>query len=126
VVAAFAPLASNPLLAAVDRVARELLGRSAVRLAAIVEPFARRGAPARLLRRAGFGKVAERTVWGAFEPAGARPLAHALLMATTGLDPRELPEPTRAAMLQALGARLPQGVVRVGLRVATGIRRSRD
>jgi len=126
VVVAFAPLASNPLLAAADRVAHELLGGSAVRLAALVEPFARRGATVRLLRRAGFGQVAERTVWGAFEPAGARPLAHALLMATAGLDPGELPAPTRAEMGWALGARLPQGVVRVGLRVAVGIRRGSE
>ncbi len=123
-VAAFAPVDSNPLLAAVDRTARELVGPSALPLAGLVEPFARRGAAAQLLRGAGFRRVSERTVWSGLEPVSARSLARDLLFAVAGLDPRQLPETTRVGMEQALAARLPEGVVRVGLRVALGIRRS--
>jgi SAM-dependent methyltransferase len=120
--AAFAPLAANPLLAAVDRVARELVGGAAVPLAAIVGAFGRRGAPGRLLRRAGFRAVEERMLWGALEPAAAREAARGLLAACAGLEPRELPDATREAVGSALAAALPPGAVRVGVRVASGVR----
>jgi SAM-dependent methyltransferase len=122
--AAFGPLAANPVLAGVDRVARELVGAAATPLAAVVAAFARRGAASRVLARAGFGRVEERSAYGALEPASAREVARALLAAASGLDPRELPEATRTEVEAALAAALPRGPVRVGLRVAVGVRRA--
>jgi SAM-dependent methyltransferase len=121
-VAAFAPLAANPWLAAVDCVARELVGDRALSLRASLGPFAGRGVPGRLLRRAGFARVEEATHFGALEPAAARDAARALAFACTGLDPADLPAATREAVAAALAAALPAGVVRVGVRAAVGVR----
>jgi SAM-dependent methyltransferase len=121
-VAAFAPLAANPWLAAVDRVARELVGGRALPLRAELGPFAVRGVPGRMLRRAGFARVEEATHFGALEPAAARDVARALALACAGLEPADLPAATREAVSAALAAALPAGVVRVGVRAALGAR----
>jgi SAM-dependent methyltransferase len=120
-VAAFAPLAANPWLVAVDRVARELVGDRALSLRASLGPFAARGVPGGLLRRAGFARVEEAAQLGALEPAAARDAARALVLACAGLDPADLPAATREAVAVALAAALPAGVVRVGVRAAVGV-----
>jgi len=121
-VGAFAALAANPLLAVADRVARELVGSVAVPSGPILGSFARRGALARTLRRAGFERIEERALWYALEPVEARAVARALLAASAGLELRDLPEQARASVAEALAAALPVGAVRVGVRVATGFR----
>ena len=114
--------APNPLLAAADRVARELVGSVAVPAGPILGSFARRGAVARTLRRAGFERVEERAVGCALEPTEAHALARALLAASAGIELRELPDDARRAVGDALALALPSGPVRLGLRLATGFR----
>ncbi len=121
VLATFLPPAANPLLAAVDRVARELVGDRAASLAAAVLPFADRGLPARMLRRCGFERVEECRLFGALEPAAAREVARALVLACAGVERDHLPAATRDALEAAISAALPVGPVRAGVRAAVGV-----
>jgi SAM-dependent methyltransferase len=119
--AAFGPRSANPLLAAVDRVVCELLGERGASLGAALAPFAARGALSRLLRRAGFERVEERTLLGALEPPAAREAARSLALLCAGLEREHLPSAARAAFEASLSEALPAGVVRAGLRVAVGV-----
>jgi SAM-dependent methyltransferase len=120
--AAFGPLAANPLLGAVDRVARELVGDRAAPLGAAIAPFAGRGAVTRLLRRSGFERVEERALAGALEPAAARDTARSLALLCAGIEREDLPSAVRQALEAALADALPVGPVRVALRAVVGAR----